>query len=233
MKLGIMQPYFFPYLGYWQLINAVDKYVVYDDVAYIKGGWIGRNNILLDGKKFLITLPLDNPSSFRNINEIAITSKEPVRMKVLKTMDSAYRKAPNYSVIMPMIERLIMDSKTIAELNYESIIGIDKYLGVDTEIILSSDLKKNNELKGQDKVLHINEILGSDMYLNAIGGKELYSREAFSEHGIELRFLKMNNIEYKQFSNEFVPGLSIIDVLMFNSVETIRGFLNEYSLESN
>ncbi len=233
MKLGIMQPYFFPYLGYWQLINAVDKYVVYDDVAFIKGGWISRNNILLEGHKYMITLPLDNPSSFRNINQIDITSREVQRAKVIRTLEAAYRKAPYYETIMPMINNLIMESKSISELNYNSIIQIDDYLGIETEIILSSDLKKNNELKGQEKVLHICKLLGADMYLNAVGGKELYSSDAFYDKGIELRFLKMGEVNYKQYNDEFVPGLSIIDVLMFNSVDKVIELLNQYTLEKN
>lgn len=233
MKLGIMQPYFFPYLGYWQLINAVDKYVVYDDVAFIKGGWISRNNILLEGHKYMITLPLDNPSSFRNINQIDITSREVQRAKVIRTLEAAYRKAPYYETIMPMINNLIMESKSISELNYNSIIQIDDYLGIETEIILSSDLKKNNELKGQEKVLHICKLLGADMYLNAVGGKELYSSDAFFDKGIELRFLKMSEVNYKQYNDEFVPGLSIIDVLMFNSVDKVIELLNQYTLEKN
>lgn len=232
MKIGIMQPYFFPYLGYWQLINAVDKYVVYDDVAYIKGGWISRNNILLNGMKHMITLPLENPSSFRNINEIAITKNINQRKKILRTIEAAYKKAQFYDAFMPMVERLIIESQTIAELNYKSICEINRYLGIDTEIILSSDIKKNDSLKGQDKVIHINKLLGSDMYINAIGGKELYSNRDFAKEGIELRFLKMGDIRYRQFTDDFVQGLSIIDVLMFNSAEKTLNMLDEFTLES-
>ena len=139
MKVGIMQPYFFPYLGYWQLLSAVDKYVVYDDVAYIKGGWINRNNILLNGKSHLITLPLEQASSFKNINEIDITHNMKQREKVLKTLEAAYKKAPFFETIFPLLSNLIMSSKTIAELNYNSILDVKEYLGLNTEIILSSE----------------------------------------------------------------------------------------------
>lgn len=230
MIVGIMQPYFFPYLGYWQLLNAVDKYVVYDDVTYIKGGWINRNNILLNNQKYLITLPLEKASSFKIINEIAITNNVKQRTRICKTIEAAYKKAPYYSYINPLVESLIMDSHTIAELNYKAILVIAEYVGINTEIILSSELDKDNGLKGQDKVIHINTIIGADTYYNAIGGKELYDRMAFEQNGINLLFLKMNPVEYKQYDNVFVPGLSILDVLMFNSPEEIHGLLADYTL---
>lgn len=231
MKVGIMQPYFFPYLGYWQLLAAVDKYVVYDDVTYIKGGWISRNNILLNGKKHLITLPLDNPSSYRKINEIEITNNEKAIDKLLRKIASAYQKAPHYDSVMPMLERLIKNNKTISMLNYNSIVEINEYLGIKTELILSSDLEKNNQLRAQDKVIHINKILGADEYYNAIGGKELYNIQDFNKEGISLHFLKMNdNVQYRQFEDPFVEGLSIIDVMMFNNIEKIQRLLKEYTL---
>lgn len=230
MKLGIMQPYFFPYLGYWQLINAVDKYVVYDDVTFIKGGWISRNNILLNGTGHMITLQLDNASSFRNINEIAISVNVKARTKILKTIEQAYKKAPFYEKIMPMLENLIMNSKMISELNYEAILCINHYIGIDTEILLSSQIEKDCSLKGEEKVIHICNRLGADAYYNAIGGIELYHQAHFLKNNLELFFVKMRDVSYKQYDNEFVPNLSIIDVLMFNPVEKIRTYLNEYDL---
>lgn len=230
MKLGIMQPYFFPYLGYWQLIYAVDKYVVYDDVTYIKGGWINRNNILFNGIKHRITLPLDNSSSFKKINETNITNNEVVINKILKTITTAYAKAPYYDVIMPIIKSVLLGNSNIAMLNYNSIIEINKYLGVNTKVFLSSEIEKNNSLKGQDKVLHINKLLGCDHYYNAIGGRDLYSKEEFKADGVVLSFLQMNDIVYKQYNNVFIPNLSIIDVLMFNSAQSIRKFLEDYTL---
>ena len=228
MKLGIMQPYFFPYLGYWQLINAVDTYVVYDDVAYIKGGWINRNNILVNEKANLITLSLENSSSFKNINEINIIKNGKNAEKIVKTIQMAYKKAPFFNQVMPILENLLLKNDKIANLNYNSILEINKYLKINTNIILSSSLSKDNSLKAQDKVIHINKLLGSDTYINAIGGQELYDREEFKREGIELKFLKMNDIKYTQFKNQFVPSLSIIDALMFNSPEQIRVMLTEY-----
>lgn len=231
MKLGIMQPYFFPYIGYWQLINAVDKYVVYDDVAYIKGGWINRNNILLNGNKHLVTIPLENASSFKLIKDTNIVKNEKLIGKLLKTIEAAYRKAPYFSDIMPILENLLMNNDNIAVLNYRTILEICKYLNIKTEVILSSQLEKDNSLKAQDKVIHINKLLGSDTYYNAIGGMELYSREDFEQNGLSLKFVEMNNISYKQFNDGFVPYLSIIDVLMFNNIAEVKRLLDEYTLK--
>ncbi len=225
-----MQPYFFPYLGYWQLINAVDRYVVYDDVTYIKGGWISKNYYLLNGKAQMMILPLDNPSSFRIINDIDITSNEKARQKVIRSIDAAYRKAPNYGVIMPVVENLILESNKIADLNLYTITWICKYLDIDTEIILSSDMDKDCSLTGQDKVIAINKALGSDMYINSAGGKNIYSERIFEENGIELRFLELDNVSYRQYDNDFVPNLSMIDVLMFNSPEETKKLLSQYTL---
>lgn len=231
MKIGIMQPYFFPYLGYWQLINAVDKYVIYDDVNYIKNGWINRNNILLNGQKHLLTLPLDGASPFLLINQIKMTSNIKVKEKILKTVEQAYKKAPFYKLVYPIIEKLIMNKDlNIAVAIYNSIKDILLYLNINTELILSSSLDKDNSLKGQDKVLNICKLLKGTEYYNAIGGQELYSANDFQEKNIELKFLKMNDICYKQFNNQFVSGLSIIDILMFNSVEEIHKMLNEYTI---
>ncbi len=230
MIVGIMQPYFFPYLGYWQLINAVDKYVIYDDVTFIKGGWISRNYILLNGQAHMVTLPLENPSSFRKINDIDVTYNIKAREKIIKLITAAYKKAPYFDTIMPWIESLVLNSKGIAELNYDTIVRITDYLDIKTELIVSSDMDKDNSLTGQDKVIAINKALNSDTYINSVGGKGIYSERVFEENGIKLRFLEVDNVKYQQFNNEFVPNLSIIDVLMFNSVDETKMLLEQYSL---
>ena len=230
MKLAIMQPYFFPYLGYWQLINAVDKYVVYDDVAYIKGGWINRNNILVNGNPTLITLPLEKSSSFKKINEISIVNNDIIKDKLLKTVQMAYKKAPFFEDVMYMISDLLKHNSNIARLNYNTILKINEYLNINTEIILSSELQKDDSLKSQDKVIHICKELYADNYINAIGGQKLYSKEEFTKHNIKLNFIKMNELKYTQFNNDFVPNLSIIDVLMFNSPEQIKEMLDDFVL---
>ncbi len=231
MKIGIMQPYFFPYIGYWQLINAVDKYVIYDDVNYIKNGWINRNNILLNGQKHLVTLPLDGASSFELIKNIKITSNQKVKEKLLRTIKNSYLKAPYLNDVFPITEKTVLyENCEIASAIEFSIRKIVDYLNIDTEIILSSNLSKDNNLKGQDKVIDIVKALNGDAYINAIGGQELYSKEDFAKENIRLNFLKTKDVKYKQFNNDFVPNLSIIDVMMFNSPEVIREMLNDYEL---
>ena len=233
MKLAIMQPYFFPYLGYWQLLAAVDKYVIYDDVTFIKGGWINRNNILLNGNRFMITIPLENASSFKKIKDTNIVKNKKIISKLFKTIETAYKKAPYYSDVAPIIEDILFNNTNIATLNYNAAKAICNYLDIKTELLLSSQIEKDDELKGQDKVIHINKILNADIYYNAIGGMELYSTSEFKKNGIELKFLEMNNIEYKQFDNQFVPYLSIIDVLMFNSKDQVKEMLNKFELVNN
>ena len=109
----------------------------------------------------------------------------------------------------------------------------NKYLSINTEIICSSNMSKNNNSKAQDKIIEICRILGGSEYYNAIGGRDLYSYENFLENRIELKFLKVDPIEYKQFNNDFINNLSIIDVMMFNSKEDIREKLTKFKLLSN
>lgn len=226
-----MQPYFLPYIGYWQLLNVVDKYVIYDDVNYINRGWINRNRILLNSKDKMITLSLKEVSQNKLIKEIELLNNEKEREKLLKTISQSYKKAPFYDEVYPLIEEIL----NFKEINLEkflenSIKKIIEYLEIDTTILISSEIEKDNMLKGKNKILDICKNLGASEYYNAIGGQELYSYEEFNKEGIKLKFLKSGNIEYKQFKNEFIPNLSIIDVMMFNSKEKIKEFLNNYTL---
>ena len=231
MKVGIMQPYFFPYIGYWQLLNAVDKYVVYDDVNYIKNGWINRNRILINGQPHWFTLPLNKASPFNLINEINISSENKVKENMLKTLHMAYHKAPFFNEVFPLVEKTIFYSLNLSESLFFSIHEITKYLGIRTELILSSTLNKDNTLKGKNKVLSICKLLNADVYLNAIGGQDLYDKQEFQEHDLKLEFLQTDKVIYKQLKNQFVPNLSIIDVLMFNSAEQVNNLLNLYEFK--
>lgn len=233
MKLGIMQPYLFSYLGYFQSINAVDKFVIYDDVQFIKGGWINRNRILINGKESMLTLKIKKDDFKLNINErYLVDNYEYENNKIIKSIELAYSKAPYFKEIIKLIKDIFnFKENNLSQFIVNSIIKICNYLDITTEIILSSKLNKDNTLKNQCKVIHINKILGANTYINALGGIELYSREVFKRNEIDLFFLKMNDIVYKQFDeNNFIPNLSIIDVLMFNSKEQVKKMLNEYEL---
>lgn len=231
MKLGIMQPYFMPYIGYWQLMNAVDKYVIYDDVNFIKGGWINRNRILMNGEAKVINLKMNGASPNKLINEVELAGDVVYNKKLLKTIDSCYKKAPYFVNVYPIIEKIVSQEQANLALHLEySIRQICDYLSINTEIIVSSIIKKNNDLGGQEKVIEICKTLGADEYINAIGGQALYSYDDFAANRIKLSFLRTGMVEYQQFNNEFVPGLSIIDVMMFNSTEQIQDMLATFEL---
>ena len=228
MKLGIMQPYFLPYIGYWQLINAVDKYVIYDDVQFIKGGWINRNNILINGQKQLFNLLLSGASPNKLINEITVQDNQ---TKLIRTIELNYKKAPMYQQVFPLFLHIMEHSdKNLAKFIGNSIVEISKYLSIQTEFIYSSTLDKDNTLRAQDKVLDICKLLNAIKYINAIGGADLYSKESFANNGIQLSFLESKILPYKQLNSEFVPYLSILDILMFNSQERVKTMLDNYKL---
>lgn len=227
-----MQPYFFPYIGYWQLLNAVDTYVVYDDVNFIKGGWINRNRILAQGNPQYINVILDNPSSNKKINEIRIKNDRFCYDKTLKTLDLNYRKAPYYGPVRAFLEPVLRyQTDNLAEYLFHSIQEVCSYLGISTQLILSSSLDKNNDLRGQEKVLDICTRLGASDYYNAIGGKELYDAESFLSRGIRLHFLKTDDVVYEQVNSGFVSNLSIIDVMMCNGKESIKLLLRKYTMQ--
>ena len=232
MKLGIMQPYFLPYLGYWQLMNAVDTYIVYDDVNYIKGGRINRNTILINREAKNINLILSGATPTKHINEILVNDSLVQKRKILSKIQMAYSKAPNYESVYPILEKIFLQQENnLAKYLYNSFKIVGEYLNIQTKILLSSELKKDSSLKGRDKVISICKLLGADEYYNSVGGMELYDKEEFAANGIKLSFLKMNDdIVYKQFNNEFVPYLSIIDVMMFNSQQECQEMLKRYTL---
>jgi hypothetical protein len=233
MKIAIMQPYFFPYIGYWQLLKSVDKFVIYDNIQFTKKGWIHRNRILINGIDKMFTLPLKKDSDFFNINEryLSDDSKKQI-IKTLRIIKNSYSKAPFFQTVYPVIENIFLyDNKNLFEYIINSINIVKKYLNIETDIIISSSIDIDHKtLKGKNKVLAICDRLSTKTYINAIGGKDLYNVNEFKKNGIELKFLQTNNINYKQFKNEFVPNLSIIDIMMFNPVSDIKEMLNLYKL---
>ena len=231
MKVAIMQPYFFPYIGYFQLINAVDVFVIYDDVNYIKKGWINRNTILVNGKGFLFKIPLQEVSQNKLINQISIEEDSNWEKNLLKTLTLSYKKAPFFTEVFPIIENILgQEEKNLAKFIAYSLRKICNFLSIETTIVISSDIEKNSDLKGQNKIIEICKKLQGNNYINVVGGIELYDKEAFLKYGILLNFIKPNPIFYSQFKNEFIPWLSIIDVMMFTSPEQINDLLIKYDL---
>src|SRR5450759_5450222 len=222
MRLAIMQPYFFPYIGYFQLIAAVDMFIVYDNIKDTKKGWITRYRMLESCKDVMFSLPLKSDSDYLDVcdRELAADFN---RDKLLNQFNGAYRRAPYFAQTFPLVEQIVRHEDTnLFRFLHHSIVRTCEHLGIATEIRISSGIAIDHDLKNQDKVLALCEALGATTYVNAIGGMELYSKETFREKGIELKFIKSKPFEYAQFGDAFVPWLSIIDVMMFNPLDTIQ-----------
>ncbi len=230
MKIAIMQPYFFPYIGYFQLIKSVDRFIVYDNIKYTKKGWINRNRMLQNGKDVTFSVPLKKGSDSLNICQREMADNFN-RIKLLNRITGTYHNAPYFESTFPLIESILQyDETNLFEFIHNSLVCTCKYLGIDTDICISSTVNIDHTLKGTDKVLALCTSFDAHTYINPIGGLELYSKESFREQGIKLNFIKSKPFEYEQFGQEFVPWLSIIDVLMFNLNDKIKKDLLEYEL---
>ena len=231
MKIGIMQPYYFPYIGYWQLMNAVDKYVIYDDVNFIKGGWINRNRVLNNGSASFFNVKMSNASPNLFINEIGAPNDLIYKNKQIRTLEMLYKKAPYYNECIDTIKSIIMcEEENLALYLKNGIMQIAHLLDMKTEFYLASEIDYSREKDAQDKVIDIVNILGGNVYYNAEGGKCLYDMKVFASESIELKFLQAILPIYEQFGAEFVQGLSIIDVLMFNGIEKTKKLLHDFTV---
>lgn len=227
-----MQPYIFPYIGYFQLIKSVNTFIFYDDVNFIKRGWINRNKILINGKESVVTFPCLKISQNKEIREIEVDLSDKQYNKILKTLSYSYKNAPNFNKIFPIVQKCLeSNSKTISELAIYSVQQICDYVDITTEFELSS-LKHTNTkgLGNADRLIEIVKLEKGTKYINAQGGQELYTKEYFKSKNIDLQFLNPLKCEYTQFDNEFVPNLSIIDVLMFNPKKEVKKMINNYEL---
>jgi len=231
-RLSIMQPYIFPYIGYFHLIEATEKIVFYDDVNYIKRGWINRNRILINNSDFLFTIPVEKASQNKLINEINPLIDSNFIDKFFAQIETAYKKAPYYYDVVEILKTVFSKHyENIADLAINSIRSVYKYLDKDIQWTKSSI--SSPETKGMDKadrLIEITKNLGYQKYINAIGGQELYQKEYFNNKGVKLNFVKSQKIEYKQFNNDFVPWLSIIDILMFNDKNAVREQITAHNI---
>lgn len=235
MRLAIMQPYIFPYIGYFQLISTVDRFVFYDDVNFIKQGWINRNRILLNGKEHLFSIPIENISSYRSIRNTKLNAKLYFvwKRKFLETIKQAYSKSNFYKEIFNLIEKIldISEDANIASICKASVIEICRYLGIEKEFVYTSSIYRNKNLNAVDRVIDICKKENALSYFNMAGGLKIYDKGEFRKCGIELHFLKADLVSYKQFEFPFVPGLSIIDILMFNEKETVSNFITNNNMK--
>lgn len=221
MKIAVMQPYFFPYLGYWQLIDTVDYFVIFDDVSYIKRGWINKNRILHNGNIENITLPIQKASQNRKINEHLRTNDMKSLAKIKKKIQLAYCKAENFDSVYPLLCKIIdYPEENIAVYLTYSLTEIASYLGMTTKFIFSSELSKHEDWdNAQDRIIDITKQLGGNEYFNLPGGRNLYDEQQFYNKGIELKFIEPQLNAYNQLNvNTFIPGLSIIDSIMFSDI---------------
>lgn len=235
MKLGIMQPYFFPYLGYFSLIKHTDEFILLDTVQFIRHGWIERNRILKPSNGWqYIMVPLKKHSRETLIKDIEIINDQPWKEKILAQLQHYRKQAPYFSNVIGILNEIFSkEYVSIVDLNLSSLKIICNYLGINTLIQVFSrmyikikpvnapDEWALNICKAQDNV---------DEYWNPPGGQSFFDRKKYENAGINLKFHSILFTQYNQKRNEFIPGLSILDVMMFNSVEEINKMLDNYEL---
>lgn len=213
-------------------MNSVDEFVIYDNIEFTKKGWINRNRILVNGEVSYISIPLKKDSDYLNISERYLAETWIFeRDKIVNRIIGAYKKSPNFNLVYPVIEKCILfEERNLFKYVFNSLILIKEYLEIHVPLIISSTIPIDHTLKAEKKVINICKSRKANIYFNPIGGLELYNKNTFKEEGIVLRFLKTNKVSYKQFNNEFIPYLSILDVMMFNSKEEIKELLKLYEL---
>ena len=229
--VAIMQPYFVPYLGYFQLIAAAGTFVVYDDVQYIQRGWINRNRVLNQGRPQYITIPLDKASQNKRINELTIAQATQWQKKTLQTLRSAYGRASHFAEVFPICEAIVgLPEPGLVGFLEHSLKLVCAALGISTRFVRASCIPGVDQFRGTARILAICKHLDAATYINPIGGTALYSPSDFLQEGIRLQFVKSTPPEYRQHEAAHVPSLSIIDVLMFNGIAQTRDWLACYQL---
>lgn len=228
-KLAIMQPYFLPYIGYFQLMAAVDKFVVLDDVAYINRGWVNRNRILINGDASLFTIPLRKSSQNKLISEIEISNEFRWQDKLLRTIKQNYHKTNNFQEVYPLVTRIVnFAAINLSQFLLNSLQEMTLYLDISVNMVSSSGVYGNSDMKGQSRIVDICLKENAGVYINPPGGVGLYEEKEFERNGIDLLFLKPDSLFYCQNDHPFVEWLSIIDVLMFNSKKNVIKYLQQY-----
>jgi hypothetical protein len=226
-----MQPYFLPYIGYFQLIAAVDKFVIYDDVNFINKGWVNRNSILINNSSHIFTIPLNKASQNKKICDIELIKENKWREKLIKMIYVSYKKAPYFDSTFSLISRIFnFNSMFLNHFIINSIELTVKHIGLKNNLISTSKIYQNDNLKGVDRILDICQKENTNLYINLPGGRSIYNSQKFKDFGIDIKFLEPNKILYSQESSNFVPWLSILDVLMFNGQEKTKLLLNEFTI---
>jgi hypothetical protein len=231
MIAAIMQPYFFPYIAYFQLMAACDVFVVRDDVQYIKGGWVNRNRILVEGRPQWLTLPVAHADHQLPINRRQYLLDRPTATKLRRRLVAAYEHAPHFSETIAVVDAALeFCDSNVARFNTHLLTSVALRLGIDTPTRFASSIVGERQAGGQQAVIEICSNLGASGYVNPIGGVGLYDPVCFESRGITLRFLRSSVAEYPQFGALPVPSLSVIDVMMFNSLRSIKEMLTACDL---
>jgi hypothetical protein len=228
MKVAIMQPYLFPYHGYFQLIQAVDLFIFLDDVNYIKKGYINRNNILLNGHSHRFTKPVEKVSQNRFINQHDYGRQD----KLLSVFTHAYQSAPHYSEVMSLLAPVLTATGNVAEVNANAVKSVFEYLGLAQKFAFSSAVPHDTSLKGQDKIIALCQAVDGLTYVNPPGGRALYDAKHFANAGLSLTFIEPELRPYPQLADVFIPSLSLVDMLMMTPRSAILQQLNEFNLVS-
>ena len=234
MRLAIMQPYFLPYLGYFQLMSAADKLVLLDDVNFINRGWINRNRIAVNGEPYWLTLPLAKASQNRLINEIQIVDEPVWPKKMMRTVELSYRNAPFADEILPLFSDILKEARgSLSSFLFRQLRQVADYLRIDVKIEPTSTIYPKEGRTGQDRILDICRREGATSYVNLPGGRDLYDAEAFATAGVKLLFIEPNlDALVLQHGGQEGPSLSILDLLMHNSPATIGDAVRNVSLSS-
>lgn len=221
MKIACMQPYFIPYMGYWQLLNYVDKFVILDDVQYITKGWINRNKISLNKKDFWLTIPLNNANKNKIINEIHIDNQNIIIRKILRTIELNFIKSENGDFALKLINPISYTNKLLDYLVH-SITELSRFLNIKTELVFSSSINIDSNIKGEKRILEIVSHLGGKNYINPISGASLYSENNFSVNNIKLNFIECDFFENYEYS--------ILNHLLISDKCSIINKLNNFKI---
>jgi hypothetical protein len=231
MKLAIMQPYAFPYLGYFQLIKAVDRFILLDDVDFIKRSWINRNTLADKHGPRKFTIPVNTPKRGQLISAVRLHDARLHQRRLLKTIYHFYHRAPFFPLVFPVVEHAVhYDGEDLTAYLHHTLAVLNDYLGIKTPLFRSSELHERKDKRGQERIIEICHAQGATLYINPEGGMHVYENHAFEAAGIQLTFLIHIPRSYRHPGNVFIPRLSIIDAMMFNNRDELDSLLEEYRL---
>ena len=227
-----MQPYLFPYIGYFQLMHAANKFLLLDDVAWINKGWINRNRILVQGQPQYISFPVAGASQNRNIQDLDLVAPCTWKNNIEKTLIMAYKKAPQFEHFFPVLQTILRaEIIHLSSYIFQSLQVLCQYMQLHVELVATTSTYPHNGLKGQERILDLCRKEEATVYINPPGGAALYDAKRFQQQGVQLSFLQPALTPYAQKgSNNFIPALSIIDVLMHCDASEVRHQLQQYQI---